>query len=358
MNLKITTLRSNNCRLIIKGGILKSVGTILQKEFGRTKFFIVSDSNVARLHYQSVSNSIGKYQLEHDLISFPAGEKSKNLKTYEYIISQLLKKGAERKSVLVALGGGVTGDMAGLAAATYMRGINFVQIPTTLVGQIDSSIGGKVAVDHAAAKNLIGSFYSPKLVVIDPTVLSTLDNSNFLNGLFEAIKIAIIRNRRLYLFIEKNHSNILNRDPELLEHLIRACAREKVNAVTADPFEKGVREILNFGHTLGHALESAGKYRQFSHGVAVGHGMLFALRLSRMMTGLPDSEYVRADRLIRRLLGRQRKIIKDANKLWRLIAHDKKARDGLARFVLLRKIGIPSVKNVDKKQFIRAMESI
>ena len=358
MIIGITTFRKDHCRIIINRGLLERAGEIIRKKSGARKLFIITDTNVKRLHFETLRKCLTKSQLEYDLISFPAGERSKSLATYNRIISQLLKKGADRRSILVTFGGGVTGDMAGFAAATYMRGIELIQIPTTLVGQIYSSIGGKVAIDSEMTKNLIGSFYSPSLIMIDPNLLSTLAERDFLNGFFEAIKIALVQSRPLYKFMKDNFTAIMRRDTRLLEQLIRRCIKEKAKIVTADPFDLNIRAILNFGHTLGHALESAGGYKQITHGEAVGRGMLVALRLSQVMEKLPCSRVLEASAIINSAFRQQRIKIPNPNRLWKIMTHDKKVENGRVRFILLKEIGKPVVRTVNKQLFIEALKMI
>ncbi len=358
MTVSVTTKRQDNCQIIIGRGLLQRAGGIIRKKCGGRRIFVVTDMTVKRLHYSALRESLSKSGLKCELISFPAGERSKNFATYERIISQLLKKGADRRSILMAFGGGVTGDMAGFVAATYMRGIELIQIPTTLVAQIDSSIGGKVAIDHPMGKNMIGSFIAPSLVLTDPDLLSTLSEGDYLNGMFEAIKIALVRNRSLYRFIRDNISSIILRQRRSEEQLITKCVAEKVRVVTADPFDTNMRAVLNFGHTLGHALESAGDYRRITHGEAVGRGMILALRLSGIMEGLPVSREIEAGRIIRNLLGRRRMGMHEPEKLWRFIISDKKAENGQIRFVLLREIGKPVIRDVDKRLFIEALKML
>lgn len=358
MMIGITTSRKEHCRIMINRGLLERAGEIIKKKSGNRKLFIITDANVKRLHYGTLRASLVKSRLKYELISFSAGERSKNLATYNHIISQLLKKSADRHSILVAFGGGVTGDLAGFAAATYMRGIELIQIPTTLVGQIDSSIGGKVAVDNEMAKNLVGSFHSPSLIITDPNLLSTLAKKEFLNGLFEAIKIALVQNCSLYKFIKDNLTAIIRRDPRPLEQLIRRCVKEKAKIVTADPFDLNVRAILNFGHTFGHALESVGGYKQIMHGEAIGRGMLVALRLSQLKEKLLASHVLEAGGIINNAFGQRYIKTPDPDKLWEIMIHDKKAESGRVRFILLKDIGKPVVRPVSKQLFIKALKMI
>jgi 3-dehydroquinate synthase len=219
------------------------------------------------------------------------GERYKSLKTAEFIYTSLIESGVERKDIIVALGGGVIGDIAGFVAATYLRGLSLIQVPTTLLAQIDSSIGGKTGVNHRLGKNLIGCFYQPSLVVIDPVVLSTLPSREMNSGLFEALKYGVIRDRRLFGRLTANISKLKHGDLNELAHLITACCRIKADVVHQDEREGGLRKILNFGHTVGHALEAVTNYRRFRHGEAVGHGMRSASSIARIMGLLPADQH-------------------------------------------------------------------
>ncbi len=272
-------------------------------------------------------------------ILFDDREAAKNLATIENIARQLVTAGADRHAILVAVGGGVVGDVAGFAAATYLRGVRLVHIPTTLVAQVDSAVGGKTGVNLPAGKNLVGAFYQPKLVIADPGVLRTLPHREYRSGLYEVVKYGVIADEKLFEFLERRMDAILRRDPAALAWIIPRCVAIKARVVGADERESGLRQILNFGHTLGHALEAATKYRRFLHGEAIGWGMIAATMMALGVGRLSESEAGRIIQLVVRIgplpsLGNIR-----ASQLRPILAGDKKARGGRVLWVLPRRIG-------------------
>ncbi len=267
------------------------------------------------------------------------GEAAKTLQTVEQIARSLVRAGADRKSLLLAVGGGVTGDVAGFVAASYLRGVALVQVPTTVVAQVDSSVGGKTGVNLPEGKNLVGAFYPPRLVLVDPETLATLPEREYRGGLAEVIKYGVIADAKLFAFLEQNLEAILKRDAQALLHVIRRSIEIKAEVVSRDEKESGLREILNFGHTFGHALESATKYKQFQHGEAVAWGMMCAALLGHEAIDTPPDAVSRIVALIRRLgpLPPWPKIRQ--KQLLEFMRSDKKARAGKLRFVLAPRIG-------------------
>jgi 3-dehydroquinate synthase len=267
------------------------------------------------------------------------GESAKNLSTVEKLARSLVKAGADRQSLLVAVGGGVTGDVAGFVAASYLRGVALVQIPTTVVAQVDSSIGGKTGVNLPEGKNLLGAFYPPRLVLVDPDVLNTLPEREFRGGLAEVIKYGVIADAKLFAFLEQNMAAILKRDAAALAHIIRRSIEIKAHVVSRDEKESGLREILNFGHTFGHALESATNYKRFQHGEAVAWGMMCAALLGHEAIDTPPDAMSRIVALTRHIgpLPQWPKI--QPQRLLEFMRSDKKARAGKLRFVLAPRIG-------------------
>ncbi len=342
----------------IRRGALADIGAVLRRRLPDRHIVILTNHTVHALWFNKLELALTQAGITADSIVIRDGERYKNLRTYEDIISQLTARKIDRRAVLVAFGGGVIGDIGGLVAATYMRGIDLVHIPTTLISQIDSSIGGKTAVDHSQAKNLIGCFYNPRLVLTDPDILSTLPRREFINGLFEAIKIALVSNKSLYQFILNNVSAILERRPSVVKALVARCSREKAAIVSRDPYDHGRRAILNFGHTTGHALETSGRYRKLSHGEAVGWGMLVALKISEVKKYRRAMANREIESLIRRLLGKKQPGQVNPDALWEIMKRDKKARDGNVHFVLLKAIGRPVVEPVDRRLFTRALKSL
>jgi 3-dehydroquinate synthase len=270
---------------------------------------------------------------------FDDAETKKNMRTVELLCRKLTRAGADRKSLVVAVGGGVVGDVAGFVAASYLRGVALVHVPTTLVAQVDSSIGGKTGVNLPEGKNLVGAFYAPRLVLIDTDSLKTLPKRQFRSGIAEVIKYGVIADGELFAYLEQNMEKLLRQDRGALEYVIPRCVEIKADVVSRDERESGLREILNFGHTFGHALESVTKYRRYLHGEAVAWGMVAAALLGRELGITRNDDVSRAASLIRRM-GK----IPD----WPRVAHkiliaamfsDKKTRAGKLRFVVSPRIG-------------------
>lgn len=267
------------------------------------------------------------------------GEAAKNLGTVETVTRSLVRAGADRKSLLIAVGGGVTGDIAGFVAACYLRGVALVQVPTTVVGQVDSSVGGKTGVNLPEGKNLVGAFYPPRLVLVDPEVLMTLPQREYRGGLAEVLKYGVIADAKLFAFLEQNMDAILKRDAAALVQVIRRSIEIKADVVSRDEKESGLRETLNFGHTFGHALESATHYKRFRHGEAIAWGMMCAALLGHETIDTPPDAVSRMVALIRRLgpLPEWPKI--QPHRLLEFMRSDKKTRAGKLRFVLAPRIG-------------------
>lgn len=269
----------------------------------------------------------------------PAGERSKSLKMTERVAGQLLERGADRRSLLIAFGGGVVGDLGGFVASTYMRGIDYVQVPTTVVAQVDSSIGGKTAVNVGQMKNLVGTFYPPRLVLAEPLVLGSLSERAFRSGLYEVAKHAILAGPTLFSRLEAKLDSLLPRNAGDLGPILASAAKVKVEVVSRDEREAGLRRVLNLGHTFGHALEEATRYRRFLHGEAVGWGMLVAASMAVRLGILPPAVARRMARLVQRVgpLPGIRDL--DAVALLRLLPRDKKAVGGRIHWVLPEGIG-------------------
>jgi 3-dehydroquinate synthase len=273
------------------------------------------------------------------LHTFKDGEKAKNLKNVEGIARSLVKAGADRNAAVIAVGGGVVGDVAGFAAASYLRGVALVHVPTTLVAQTDSAIGGKTGVNLPEGKNLVGAFYPPRMVVVDTNVLKTLPQREFCGGLAEVIKYGVIADAKLFAFLEKNIEKLLARDSLALGHVITRSVEIKAEVVGKDERESGLREILNFGHTFGHALESATGYRKYQHGEAVAWGMMAAALFGHEIQITPAADASRIISLIRRMGKLPAWPNVATNRLIELMGSDKKTRNGKLRFVLTPGIG-------------------
>ncbi len=266
-------------------------------------------------------------------------EAAKNLATVESVSRMLIRAGADRKSLIVAVGGGVVGDVAGFVAASYLRGVALVQVPTTLVAQVDSAIGGKTGVNLPEGKNLLGAFYPPKLVLADPEALRTLPHREYRGGLSEVIKYGVIADARLFVYLEKHLDKVLRRDAAALEYIIRRSIEIKAQVVSCDERESGLREILNFGHTFAHALESVTKYRHFRHGEAVAWGMMCAALLGHEVGVTPADDVSRIVALVRRLKPFPEWPRVSPEAMINLMRSDKKTRGGKIRFVLSPRIG-------------------
>jgi 3-dehydroquinate synthase len=275
--------------------------------------------------------------MQPTVLLLPAGEHHKRLAAVERLAQQMAKAGADRSSILIAFGGGVVGDVAGFLAAIYMRGLDFVQVPTTLLAQVDSSVGGKTGVNLSLGKNLVGSFYHPRLVLADTAVLRTLPPAELRAGLFESLKAGLIYNRDLFHYIEQHTESLLRQEPEPLTHVIAESIRIKAEVVRQDEREAGLRMILNFGHTVGHAIETLTKYRSLLHGEAVGWGMRVAIEASRIR-GLADAD---ADRCLAAIDALDLPPLPrlSARRLLHAAEGDKKRIGGVRHFVLLESIG-------------------
>jgi 3-dehydroquinate synthase len=299
---------------------------------------VVSNVTVAPLYLDKTMDALAGYELATCIL--PDGEQYKTLEIVNRIYSALLEHKFTRQSTLIALGGGVVGDMTGFAAATYQRGVNFIQVPTTLLAQVDSSVGGKTGVNHPLGKNMIGAFYQPRLVLADTGTLRTLDERQFSSGLAEVIKYGLIVDEGFFNWLEENMDGLLDRDPVRLAYAIQVSCRCKADVVEADEKEAGQRALLNLGHTFGHAIETGMGYGDWLHGEAVGAGMCMAANLSRRLGWLSEHAFDRAVRLIERA----RLPVKPPQQLTQqrfleLMAVDKKVLDGRLRLVLLKDIG-------------------
>lgn len=300
---------------------------------------VLSDSTVAKHYGAIVGEWAQRGGIEAHLIEFPAGEKSKSLRTYEEIIAKFAALGVARDWTVIAMGGGVTGDLAGFVAATYMRGLRYIQMPTTLLAQVDSSVGGKVGINHPAAKNLLGAFYQPTLVWIDTAFLQTLPERELICGLAEMVKYGVIREATFFTYCESHLEQLLRRHDEALTMAIyRSCAI-KADIVARDERDQGVREILNFGHTIGHALEASTGFRAMNHGEAVLWGMRIEAWIARHLGLFDNKEFARFESFISRIPLKATLEGIDHSKILEKIRLDKKVRRGKTQFILPESIG-------------------
>ena len=285
--------------IIIDRGILDALPRLLQERNLEKEVYIITDSNVNDIHAKHIMKIMQNAGIEFRLYTVPAGESSKSMTMTHDLYTRLLQDRASRKATIIAFGGGVVGDLGGFVAATFMRGVNFVQVPTTILSQVDSSVGGKVGINHELGKNLIGAFYQPQFVLIDPEVLNTLPAREIHAGLAEVIKYGLIRDDDFFTFLESRLPALADlSDTTGIEDMLATCCQIKARVVSEDEKESGVRAILNFGHTAGHALEAVTGYRTFLHGEAILHGMRAALHLSVLTDLLSQADADRAMRLV------------------------------------------------------------
>ncbi|HVN80568.1 MAG TPA: 3-dehydroquinate synthase [Terriglobia bacterium] len=325
--------------IIIGNGVLARAGELLSGIAAHPLIVVVTNSKVMNLHGQTLLEPLRTAAFSVKIIKVPDGEQYKTLAIVDFIYQQLARLRADRKTLLVAFGGGVIGDMAGFAAATYLRGIPFVQVPTTFLGQIDSAIGGKTGVNLSAGKNLVGAFYQPRTVLIDPLVLLTLPRREFLSGLYEALKYGIIKNPQLFQIIARKQQKLPEKDPKSLERIITECVAIKAEIVSRDERESGLRMVLNFGHTLGHALEAATNYSRFTHGEAVGHGMIMATLLATKLNKINPREAQSIQEVLAGVCRMPKVQDLDCGHLMNHMLSDKKIDNRKVRFVIPRRIG-------------------
>jgi 3-dehydroquinate synthase len=323
----------------IKPGIVREIGRCLTHLGLSGQVAIVTNAAVGRRYGPAIRRSLTGAGYRPLTITIPEGEAAKSLSWVGMILDRLAAARFERRSIIVALGGGVTGDLAGFAAAVYARGIPFVQVPTTLVAQVDSSIGGKTGVNHRLAKNLIGAFHQPRLVLIDPDTLRTLPRREWVAGLAEVIKYGVIADADFFTYLEQRMPDILRLDPDAVRRIITRSCEIKAAVVMEDEHESDRRRILNYGHTVGHALESLGGYRRLIHGEAVAIGMAEEASLACSMGRCSRETVERVRALIRAAGLPDRPSALRFQQLWRAMQHDKKVAQGTVYCVLPERIG-------------------
>ena len=326
---------------------------LILPHLARKQVAIVTNTTVAPLYLDALSKPLAAEGVDIVTIILPDGEEYKNSDTLNLIYDALLTRHCERKTTLIALGGGVIGDLTGFAAATYLRGVPFIQIPTTLLAQVDSSVGGKTGINHPLGKNMIGAFYQPKLVLADTSTLSTLADRQLSAGLAEVIKYGLIRDLPFFEWLEQNIDKLLARDPEALAYAIKRSCENKAEVVIADEHEGGVRALLNLGHTFGHAIEAGMGYGNWLHGEAVAAGTMLAATLSQRLGWISEAEVCR----IRTLFERARLPVSapdlGVDAYLEHMAIDKKVENGKMRFVLLKTIGTAVITADVTEQVLR-----
>jgi 3-dehydroquinate synthase len=324
----------------IGAGILSGVGDLLQQIGLWGKIAVITNPTVAQLYLDPVHEALSRAGFDVTPVLTPDGEEHKELRSLSTIYDRLIEQRFERRSCLLALGGGVVGDLAGFAAATYLRGVPYVQVPTTLLAQVDSSVGGKTGVNHQDGKNLIGAFYQPRLVLIDVAVLQSLPRRELVAGLAEVIKYGVIDDPALFRLLEEKIEKLTGRDPALLAQVIETSCVIKAKVVEKDEREEDYRAVLNFGHTIGHALEAATNYQRFLHGEAVGIGMVQAAAISAQYGFCDQRSLERIRKLIRRA-GLPVEIPREVSmqSLVQAMQVDKKTAGGEVKFVMCAGIG-------------------
>jgi 3-dehydroquinate synthase len=342
----------------IGSGNLKDVARFCDAEQDDAHAVIITDSNVDELYCEPVGDALQEAGAQVDILVAEAGEQSKSPEVAADLWEQLLDQGADRKTVVIALGGGVVGDLAGFVAATFSRGLRFVQVPTTLLAQVDSSVGGKVGVNLPGGKNMVGAFWQPRGVIVDVAVLESLPEREFRAGLAEVVKYGVIQDAEFFAYLEENLESINRRDAAALTYIVKRCCRLKADVVEQDEREEsGLRSILNYGHTFGHAFEAGTGYEELLHGEGVAIGMMCAARLAERL-GRVDATFV----------ARQQKLLEafrmpldvpdvERDELIELMYRDKKTERGRLRFVLPTRLGhVELVNDIRTEDILAALE--
>lgn len=345
------SLPERSYEIIIRAGLLERLGKELKSYGVKGKVGVVTDRHVARHYLKRISESVRRYEIESVPIILAPGERSKTLGTVEHILDMLARHRFERSSMLLALGGGVVGDMAGFAASIYQRGIPYIQVPTTLVAQVDSSVGGKTGVDHRLGKNLIGSFYQPRAVWIDPLTLHTLPPREWVAGLAEVIKYGIIADESFFAYLQRHMSELRRQAPGIVATVVKRSCEIKAEVVAEDERESDRRRILNYGHTIGHALEALGGYKSFVHGEAVGIGLVQEAELA-CFQGICARTVVEEIRRAVNEAGLSDRMPRwTSQKIWNAMLHDKKVSGGRVIGVWPERIGQVRIGSIEKQVF-------
>ena len=352
-------LQNRSYPIWIENGLLTKLPELLKPMNQKQKWVIFSQNEIISLYGNNLSESLKSAGFQVEMVVLPDGEKAKSLSALEGIFSQLMEMGCDRSTTFLALGGGVVGDAAGFIAATFMRGVDYIQIPTTLLAMVDSSIGGKTGVNLPAGKNLVGVIWQPKAVVTDPKLLESLPEREISSAMGEVIKYGAILDRDIFDLISRNLEDLLKlANPELLAKVIGRCAKLKADVVAEDEREGGKRRILNFGHTIGHALETNFGFDTLRHGEAIAYGMLAAGKLSIKDGRMKNEDF----ELLEEIIGKLPLPILpefDPNDIIQIMQKDKKVRDRKIHFVLLKELGkAVIVDDVAKRSIINAMEGL
>ncbi|MCH2547870.1 MAG: 3-dehydroquinate synthase [Alphaproteobacteria bacterium] len=356
-------LNDRSYDILIGENLLSRAGELIAPVLAQPRVVIITDTNVAQLHLATLVGALAKSGINNTVITIAAGEASKSFATYERVMDQLLAENPERKTTIIAFGGGVIGDLAGFAASTLLRGVPFIQIPTTLLAQVDSSVGGKTGINCRHGKNLIGCFYQPRMVLADIDVLSTLPKRQMLAGYAEVVKYGLIDDPEFFTWLEENGKRVLAGDASAITHAVSASCHHKANIVKQDERESGKRALLNLGHTFGHALEAeTGFGDKLLHGEAVAIGMIQAFQLSAAKGLCPLAD---VDRLIAHCQATGLPYrAKDISNTWNIdalirhFAQDKKVADGKLTFILARGIGQSFIsRDVHREELVKLLEA-
>ena len=356
---------------VIDNGLVQRSGEALRDLFSRIfnvdagdspakhqRLFVVTVPPVRRKWGKKLMASLAAAGFAAKIVEMPDGERHKRLASVEKLAEQLSRLGADRNSAIIAFGGGVVGDVTGLVASLYMRGVDLVQIPTTVLAQVDASIGGKTGVNLRAGKNMVGAFHHPRVVLIDPTVLATLPEREFRAGLYESLKCGVIGKPELFRALENVDTRKLRRDPVKLQWIITESVKLKAEVVSSDERENGLRRVLNLGHTIGHALEAESGYRHFLHGEAVAWGMIASANIASAVGRIDQAGASRITGAVR-ALGPLPKVQARSRDILRLLKSDKKTRNGVVHFVLPREIGKVEIANdVPEQVVIEAVDEL
>lgn len=324
---------------IYVGNNILSKHNLIPSHLAQKKVAVVTNTTVAPLYLDGLLEILEKNKIKSVPVIIPDGEEYKNWRTLNKIFDALITNQCERNTTIIALGGGVVGDITGFAAASYMRGVPFIQIPTTLLAQVDSSIGGKTGINHSLGKNMIGAFHQPQMILADSATLNSLPKREFISGIAEIIKYGLVRDHKFFEWLENNMVKLLAREHKILDEAIERSCKNKIKVVAADKREHGIRAILNLGHTFGHAIENAMGYGKWLHGEAVAAGTVMAARLSERMCFIESTEVERIKNIY---LQAELPITVpglDTEKYLNLMSRDKKVESGNIRFVLLKSIG-------------------
>jgi len=336
INVNIPATKISTYPVWIGADLLKNLTWIPN---GYTNIVIITDNKVKKYYSKNLFNLLKQKGHQVSLLSFPSGEKYKNIRTKNTLEEQMLKSLCDRNTLILALGGGVVGDLSGFIAATYMRGIAYIQLPTTLLAMVDSSIGGKTGIDTPQGKNLIGAFWQPKAVISDITCLHTLPKKHLINGLIEALKVFLIQDAKSFNYLQNNIQAILKGDAIVLGHIVEKAAKIKIAVVQKDEKDNNLRAILNFGHTIGHALELITNY-QLLHGHAVAYGILVEAKIAELMGILTAKNYLIIESFLNKLQFYSHDLKKwDINKIIQATVLDKKSNKGKINYILLKNIG-------------------